>query len=116
MVKPPAARQPGDSAGAERRAAKRTSLVTQIRTAVGGQILVGYSRDVSAGGLFVETEDPPAKGTELTLRFRLTPDSPIQEARATVVYRLEGEGMGLRFLGLSRELQQAIERFVAQQE
>ncbi len=116
MVEPPAASNSGYPAGAERRATKRASLVTQIRTALGGQTLVGYSRDISTGGVFVETEDPPPKGTELTLRFRLTSDSPIQEARATVVYRLEGEGMGLRFLGLSPELHRAIEGFVFQQD
>lgn len=101
--------------GADRRAAKRVSLVTQIRTTVEGKTLVGYSKDISAGGVFIEAEDPPPKGTEVTLRFRLAPDSPILEARAVVAYSLAREGMGLRFIEPPAELRQAIEAFVAQQ-
>ncbi|HKZ53555.1 MAG TPA: PilZ domain-containing protein [Candidatus Acidoferrales bacterium] len=99
--------------GDERRAARRASLVTQIRTIVDGETVVGYTRDVSTGGVFIETENPPVKGTEVNLRFRLTPDSPIVGARAVVAYSLPGEGMGLRFVDLTPELQQAIEAFVA---
>lgn len=100
--------------GIERRTARRVSLVTQIRTLVGGQTLVGYSKDISTGGVFIETEDPPEKGAEVTLRFRLTPESPILEARATVAYSISGEGMGLRFLDPPAELIRAIESFVGQ--
>lgn len=100
--------------GAERRTTRRVSLVTQMRTVVGGQALVGYTRDISLGGVFVDTETPPERGTEVTLRFKLTPEGPIQEARATVVYSLEGEGMGLRFWDLPGEVRQAIQEFIEQ--
>jgi len=115
MVDQTASAQPGAPTGADRRTAKRVSLVTQIRTGAGGETLVGYSKDVSTGGLFVETEDPPAKGTEVTIRFRLSEDSPIQEVQAAVAYRMTGEGMGLRFLNPTPELLKAIEAFAAQQ-
>lgn len=106
---------PGYPTGADRRTAKRVSLVTQIRTTIGGETLVGYSRDISTGGLFIETEDPPVKGSEVTLRFRLAPEAPIQEVRAAVAYSMAGEGMGLRFLDVPEDLRRAIEAFVAQQ-
>jgi uncharacterized protein (TIGR02266 family) len=99
--------------GEERRAARRASLVTQIRTIVDSETVVGYTRDISTGGVFVETENPPVKGTEVSLRFRLTPDSPIVGARAVVAYSLPGEGMGLRFVDLPPEVRQAVEEFVA---
>jgi uncharacterized protein (TIGR02266 family) len=99
--------------GADRRAARRASLVTQIRTVVDGETLVGYTRDISTGGVFVETEDPPSKGTEVSLRFRLRAEAPIVGARAVVVYTLPGVGMGLKFVELAPELRQAIEDFVA---
>ncbi|MFQ5777933.1 MAG: PilZ domain-containing protein [Terriglobia bacterium] len=98
--------------GADRRATKRVSLATQIRTSVDGETLVGYTRDISTGGVFVETENPSAKGTEVKLRFKLTPDSPIQEVRAVVAYSINGEGMGLRFVDLKAELREAIAAFV----
>lgn len=100
--------------GAERRTARRVSLVTQMRTVVGGRQLVGYTRDVSLGGIFVETENPPERGTEVSLRFKLTEDGPIHEARATVVYSMGGEGMGLRFWQLSPAVREAIELFIGQ--
>jgi len=115
MADQTASTEPRLPSGADRRRAKRVSLVTQIRTLEGGETLVGYSKDISTGGVFVETEDPPEKGTELTLRFRLAEDSPILEVRAVVAYRMSGEGMGLRFLDPPAELLKAIEAFVAQQ-
>lgn len=100
--------------GADRRTAKRVSVVTQIKTTVNGETLVGYSKDISTGGVFVETEEPPPKGMEVTLRFRLAEDAPILEVRAAVAYSLQGEGMGLRFLDPPEELRRTIEAFVAQ--
>lgn len=100
--------------GADRRAAKRVSLVTQMRTSVNGETLVGYTRDISIGGVFVETEQPPSKGTEVTLRFKLSENSPILEARAVVAYSLPGEGMGLRFLDPPAELRRLLAVFVEQ--
>lgn len=100
--------------GSERRTTRRVSLVTQMRTIVGGRQLVGYTRDISEGGIFVETETPPERGTEVTLRFKLTEDGPIHEARATVVYSIGGEGMGLRFWQLPATVREAIELFIGQ--
>lgn len=100
--------------GADRRTAKRVSLVTQMRTIVNGETLVGYTRDISTGGVFVETEQPPSKGTEVTLRFKLAPDSPILEVRAVVAYSMPGEGMGLRFLDTPSDLRRQIAAFVEQ--
>lgn len=102
----------------ERRASKRVSLVTQIRTVVEGQLqtLVGYSKNISSGGIFIETETPAEKGTELVLRFKLQPQGEILEARAVVTYRLGDAGMGLRFVDLPGSVRQAIEAFVQEQE
>jgi uncharacterized protein (TIGR02266 family) len=99
---------PGD----DRRTARRASLVTQMRTTVDEETLVGYTRDISTGGVFVETEQPLAKGAEVSLRFKLGPDEPILGARATVAYSLPDEGMGLRFVDLAAEVRQAIDAFV----
>lgn len=99
--------------GDDRRGARRVSLVTQMRTIVDEETLVGYTRDISTGGIFVETEQPPPKGSEVNLRFKLGPDSPILGARATVAYILPDEGMGLKFLDLAPEVHQAIEEFVS---
>jgi hypothetical protein len=102
--------------GSERRASRRVSLVTQIRTLVGGKMLVGYSKNISTGGIFVESELQAEKGTELLLRFKLRPEDHIQEARAVVTYAVPGEGMGLQFVNLPDSLRQEIQAFVNEQE
>jgi uncharacterized protein (TIGR02266 family) len=101
--------------GQDRRLHRRVSLVTQIRTVVDGKTLVGYSRDISSGGVFVETENPAAKGSEVTLRFKLRETSAILEVRALVVYALAGEGMGLKFLDPPPEVRRVLEQFVNEQ-
>ncbi|MFQ5817576.1 MAG: PilZ domain-containing protein [Terriglobia bacterium] len=102
--------------GAERRASKRILLVTQIRTVVGGRTIVGYSKNISTGGMFIETEMPAEKGSELVMRFKLNPEGEILETRAVVAYCLPGEGMGLRFVDLAAQTHQRIEAFVNEQE
>ena len=102
--------------GSERRASRRVSLVTQIRTIVGGEMLVGYSKNISTGGIFVESEAQAEKGTELVLRFKLRSEGEIQEARAVVAYSVPGEGLGLRFVNLPDSLRQEIQAFVNEQE
>ncbi|MFQ5694924.1 MAG: PilZ domain-containing protein [Terriglobia bacterium] len=96
----------------DRRAARRVSLATQVRTVAGGDTIVGYTRDISMGGVFIETESPAAKGAEVMLRFKLREPGPILEARAVVVYALEAEGMGLRFLDPPADFRRALEEFV----
>lgn len=100
----------------DRRAARRVLLASQIRTRVGGQQIVGYSRDVSVGGVYVETETPPVAGSEVTLRFKLKPEAEILECRAVVAYSVPEEGMGLRFLELPGSVRQAVEEFVGRRE
>jgi len=102
--------------GPERRASKRVTLATQIRTGITGQLLVGYSRNISTGGIFIETETPAEKGTQLLLRFKLRPEGEILEAGAVVSYCLEDEGMGLCFVNLPESVRQAIAAFVQEQE
>lgn len=102
--------------GPERRVSRRVSLVTQIRTMVGERMLVGYSKNISTGGIFIESETPAEKGTELALRFKLRPEEEIMEARAVVAYWVPGEGLGLRFVDLPAPLRQRLEDFVNEQE
>jgi len=64
----------------------------------------------------VETETPPAAGSEVTLRFKLKPEAEILECRAVVAYSVPEEGMGLRFLELPGSVRQAVEEFVGRRE
>lgn len=73
------------------------------------------ARDVSATGLFVETHEPHAVGTELRVTFALPDESWEMTLRCTVrhLVRLTGSetamhGMGLSFEELEEELSDGI--------
>lgn len=99
----------------ERRASKRVSLVAQVLKIEPKEMVVGYSKDISVGGMFIETEDPLAAGQQALIRFKLNPDSPILESRAEVVYRIERQGMAVRFVGLPVGAREQIQRFINEQ-
>lgn len=99
----------------ERRAAKRVSLVTQIKRIDGTETSVGYSKNISVGGLFVEAENPLAPGQQAMLRFKLKEDGPIFQVRAAVVYRIAGSGMAMKFVDLPPEVCKHLQAFIEEQ-
>lgn len=100
----------------ERRTSKRASVVTQIKRVEQRESMVGYSKDVSVGGIFIETEDALSPGKETFLRFKLKPDGPILETRAVVIYRIERYGMALKFIDLAADTRLQIQAFINEQE
>jgi len=74
---------------------------------------LGETRDLSLDGLFVLTEQPLPTGSVLPLALDLGPDSGELRVSAEVVRRT-GDGMGLRFLGLSRGERRQLKRFVGE--
>jgi uncharacterized protein (TIGR02266 family) len=85
----------------------------------------GLTQDISAGGVFVATDQIRPVGELITLRFSL-PDCPTPiVAHAEVRWTRDADplsepdvtpGMGLRFLELSEEARAAINRFTTQRE
>ena len=77
----------------------------------------GTVRNLSRGGVFVESRQTLEPETELELEFRL-PDTPVPLVpTAKVVWRRQGArgvmgGMGLRFLQLDRTAEERLEDFV----
>ncbi|MGF1510395.1 MAG: PilZ domain-containing protein [Myxococcota bacterium] len=78
-----------------------------------------WTQDVSRGGLFVQTNDPPPLHTRLKVTIE-TPDGSI-DLSADVVHVLTQEvaehfgrepGVGLQFVGLSEEQSHAVDRYV----
>jgi len=99
------------SKSASRRKHPRVPLVTQIYCQE--CMSLAFSRDVSRGGMFVDTRDPLPIGSEITLRFHLGDDGPIVEALAEVKYHVTKLGMGVRFLELSAADRKRIDDYVA---
>jgi c-di-GMP-binding flagellar brake protein YcgR len=95
----------------ETRQFSRAPLAAQVEYAGGTQI--GFSRNVSVGGMFIETKEPVATGTHLKMRFNLDDDGPTIIVGGEVRYAVEKIGMGVRFLDLSVADQKRIDAYLA---
>ena len=107
--------------GADRRQFERVFVDLEVDYKCEDTFLFAYITDISAMGIFIQTNSPEPAGTRLNLRF--TPpglDAPLE---------LEGEviwvnpyrpgdrenlnpGMGIRFVSLTPELRQRLTEFV----
>ncbi|MFB3920186.1 MAG: PilZ domain-containing protein [Terriglobia bacterium] len=96
---------------ANRRKFPRVSLATQIYTQ--DEMSLAFSRDVSMGGMFIETQTPSPLGTEIDLRFHLNDGEPIVVATAVVKYHVAKLGMGIQFSELSLDDRKRIEAYIA---
>jgi hypothetical protein len=89
----------------------RSPLATQIESE---QCLsLALSRDVSLGGMFVETSDPLPVETMLNVRFNLDDDGPVVIAMARVAYQVMKLGMGVEFLELAPGDIERLEAYIA---
>ncbi len=94
-----------------RRKAPRVPLATQIH--IGESMSLALSRDLSVGGIFVDTKEPCAIGTLLDLRFHLAENDPIIIAKGEIRYVVPKLGMGVQFSEISNEDRKRIAEFVA---
>jgi uncharacterized protein (TIGR02266 family) len=80
----------------------RVELAEPVCISVGSFEAWGTVRNLSRGGLFIESDDTLAPCTEVDLRFELPESEATVEPTAQVIWRRESaaepRGMGLRFL------------------
>lgn len=98
----------------DKRKFRRAKLVTQVKCEASGREAIAVTRDVSAGGTFLNDPNPFPKGSALVLAFRLTPTGPLLTCQGDVVYSLKGVGMGIMFTQISEETRQTLDAFVAE--
>lgn len=89
----------------------RVPLATQIH--IEDSMALAYSRDLSLGGMFIETKVPCEIGTPVDLRFHLNDEGPVVIAGALVRYLIPNMGMGVQFIDMQREDRNRIKQFVA---
>lgn len=65
--------------------------------------------DLSPHGMFVNTLKEFPEGAILKLRFRLSRSELLIDVRCEVRYCLKGVGVGVEFVGISPEIERAIE-------
>jgi c-di-GMP-binding flagellar brake protein YcgR len=94
----------------DRRKHPRVRLATQVECEAA--MILTFSRDVSVGGMFVETDTPLPTGAILTLRFNLDDHTSVS-AKGVVMYQIRKFGMGVHFLDLTPDDRKSIEEYVA---
>jgi uncharacterized protein (TIGR02266 family) len=99
------------------RSFERVSFETEVRLSVGGQDVWGYSRNVSRGGMFVETDSALEPDSEFEVEFVVPDTAIVVQPTARVVWRrpagdARGPGIGLQFLKLDRDAAQWLEQYV----
>jgi uncharacterized protein (TIGR02266 family) len=110
-------------AGAEHRRTARVRLERVVDLSSDDNFFVGFANDVSVGGLFVATSDPPPRGALVDLVFTLPDGTRVEaegEVRWTREYNdrvpFEFPGAGIQFKRLAPEAVTAIAHFVEERE
>ena len=95
-----------------RRAGARVDVAIPISYRAGQTIAAAQTRDISRGGLGIQTLEPLEAGTPVQVSFKL-PGVPEEiSASAHVVWRDRRTGMGVQFDKLFPEAQQILEAFI----
>jgi c-di-GMP-binding flagellar brake protein YcgR len=98
----------------EQRRFPRIPFATQIEHE--GGVFIGFSRDISAGGMFIETKEPISAGSKLKLRFHLDDVGPVVIATGEVRYTVLKLGIGVLFVDLEPDDRRRIDVFVREGE
>jgi Tfp pilus assembly protein PilZ len=95
----------------EKRKDMRAPFVAQVHYQ--GGTFLGLSKNISAGGIFVETKESLPVGAKLELRFHLDDGDPVIVAMGEVIYQVSKLGLAVRFVDVRPEDGERIEDYVA---
>lgn len=96
----------------ERRRDPRVPLQVDVNVQAKEDFFLGRTRDVSVGGMFVETSVPLCVGDRIVIHLFLGDTSCTIVCDVCWTGGSDRHGAGLRFLRLSMRARMAIERFV----
>jgi uncharacterized protein (TIGR02266 family) len=99
------------------RSLERVPFETEVRLSAGTNDIWAYSRNVSCGGMFVDTDTALEPESEFDVEFTTPDTSIVVQPTARVIWRRpasdeRGPGMGLQFLKLDRDAAQWLEQYV----
>lgn len=99
------------TANDERRAFDRSRLLIDVFFNGEDATGIASTKDLSLGGLYMNTQTILPQGAMLSIRIPLGGDQQVV-AEAEVVYVNEGRGVGVRFKDLSEEDKRLLERAI----
>lgn len=92
---------------------QRTELFVEIAFTSEGGSAIGYARNISLGGMYVETTDPAPFGTKVTLHVPLPGFDDLADIEAIVRWQ-DDAGMGLQFGTMGAKLTFALTELAKQ--
>jgi uncharacterized protein (TIGR02266 family) len=104
-----------------RRSFPRHTARFQVGFATDQEFVLEYAENISAGGVFVHSEQPPELETIVNVSLRLPGNAVPVEAKGVIVHRVSKEdaartgkhpGMGVQFLDASDSFREAIDRAI----
>ncbi|MGH9900848.1 MAG: PilZ domain-containing protein [Pyrinomonadaceae bacterium] len=99
-----------DSRQEERRGHDRSRLIVDVFFDGADMTGVASTKDISAGGLYMNTREELPEGALLTLRVPFAEGDVV--VNAEVIYSNPGRGVGVRFHGLPESGRAVVERAV----
>ena len=96
----------------ERRSSDRSRLIVDVFFDGKDVTGVASTKDISVGGLYMNTKAEIPEGALLLIRIPFRSDAQVV-CNAVVVYSNPGRGDGLRFQGLSDDVRAMLEREVS---
>ena len=93
----------------ERRAHDRSRLIVDVYFDGEDVTGVASTKDISTGGLYMNTQATIPNGAMLLVRIPFRPNVEVI-CRAEVIYSEPGRGLGLQFRGLTEEARAMLER------
>jgi uncharacterized protein (TIGR02266 family) len=97
----------------------RREVTFEVHYRTAQEFRAAYAGNISGGGIFIRTQEPPPLNRTVQLRFTLPGVLQSFECQGLVVWAnpapresLRPAGMGLKFLDLPRQAKQRIEAFV----
>jgi uncharacterized protein (TIGR02266 family) len=88
---------PSPPAGPRARRQQRFATAMKVTYRSSTDFVVDYTRNISTGGLFIDSSQPPAIGTEILLRLYPPGEVDPIDLPSQVVWRQPGRGFGVRF-------------------
>jgi type IV pilus assembly protein PilZ len=104
-------------AALERRKSDRADLVVRVDYRTVDELFSDFARNINEGGIFVESDTPPPRGTVVSLHFKLPGGEEPVRTRGTVVHVSHGDGeepsgMGIEFDDLDPPTRQRLNQLV----
>jgi type IV pilus assembly protein PilZ len=96
-------------------------MLVQYKLDTFDQFIAEYATNLSAGGIFIRTDDPREVGTMLYLQFFLKDGKKLIEGLGRVVHSIppgtgdKVAGMGIEFVSLDEESQRLIDSVISTQ-